>query len=191
MLINAAKTKLLCISTNKKHKCSPISSISGQLIESVEHARLLGISICSNLSWTRHVDDVVKKCYRRIFALVQLRRAGCSKYLLWRVYFAMIRSCLVYGYQSMTNMPACVFQKLVKVERRASIVIQSAPPVAFPNFCTQICKKLIEDLKEDIDHPLRCLFNVSSHSHQTRKKQDLKIPFARTSRLKNSFICNL
>ena len=188
MLINATKTKLLCISTDKKHKCVPIVSKSGQIIERVDHSRLLGICISSKLSWARHVDEVVSKTSRRIFALIQLRRAGCSADILWRVYFSLIRSCLVYGYQSMTNMPSTLFRKLAKVERRAGLIIRSPPGTTLRDFCTQLCGTLIEDIKRDTDHPLRCLFECVSHAHCTRKKKTLNAPFARTARFKNSFI---
>ena len=92
MLVNAEKTKLLCLSTNKKHMCSPICSNSGQLIERVDQARLLGITICANFSWTNHVNEVATKSARRIFALIQLRGAGCAKEIMWRIYYALIRN---------------------------------------------------------------------------------------------------
>ena len=49
--------------------------VNGQELEVVKSAKLLGITVTSNLSWNEHVDDIVKKASKRLYFLVQLKMA--------------------------------------------------------------------------------------------------------------------
>ena len=49
--------------------------VDGKSLEAVEEAKLLGLTITSNLKWNKHVNDIISKSYKRIYLLVQLKRA--------------------------------------------------------------------------------------------------------------------
>ena len=46
-----------------------------QNLEVVDHAKLLGVTITSNLSWNTHVSEMVEKASKRLYFLRQLKRA--------------------------------------------------------------------------------------------------------------------
>jgi hypothetical protein len=49
--------------------------INGKPFQVVEEAKLLGVTIASNLKWNSHVNNIVAKSSKRIYLLVQLKRA--------------------------------------------------------------------------------------------------------------------
>ena len=54
-------------------------AIGEQVLESVEHAKILGVTIANNLTWSKHVDNIVSKARKRVYMLYQLKRAGISQ----------------------------------------------------------------------------------------------------------------
>ncbi len=49
--------------------------INGKPFQVVEEAKLLRITIASNLKWNSHVNNIVAKSSKRIYLLVELKRA--------------------------------------------------------------------------------------------------------------------
>ena len=45
----------------------------------VYHAKLLGVTISHDLTWNKHVENIVKKAGNRLYKLYQLKRAGISQ----------------------------------------------------------------------------------------------------------------
>ena len=43
----------------------PSIVIDGNLVETVEYAKLLGVSLSNDLTWNRHVECIVKKRLRK------------------------------------------------------------------------------------------------------------------------------
>ncbi len=73
--LNASKWKELVISFTKPEKEFPrLKIISGQ-IETVNHARLLGLTISKDLKCNQHITNIVKKANKRIYFIIQLKRA--------------------------------------------------------------------------------------------------------------------
>ena len=66
-------------------------------IHRVTSFKLLGVYIESTMSWTIHVDNMVKKATRRLYFLKQLKRAGLTSKQLFHYYTAVIRPVLLYG----------------------------------------------------------------------------------------------
>jgi len=57
---------------------------------------LLGMYIDSNVSWTIHVDSMVKKATHRLYILKQLKGAGLTSTQLYHYYSTVIRPVLEY-----------------------------------------------------------------------------------------------
>ena len=53
----------------------PPIEINGKPLEVVDEAKLLGLTITSNLKWNSHVNNIVLKSSNRIYLQVQLKRA--------------------------------------------------------------------------------------------------------------------
>lgn len=49
--------------------------VGGKELEVVDSAKLLGVTIRSSPSWNAHINEVIKKVSKRLYLLVQLKRA--------------------------------------------------------------------------------------------------------------------
>ena len=53
---------VICFTPDENVRNSiPSIVIDGNIVETVEYARLLGVTLSNYLSWNRHVDYIVKK----------------------------------------------------------------------------------------------------------------------------------
>ena len=74
----------------------PMLNLGGESVEVVQKYKLLGVYISSDLSWNFHIDYIVKKANKRLYALRALRKAGVTKVDLVSIYCSLIRSVLEY-----------------------------------------------------------------------------------------------
>ena len=75
MQLNADKCKVMVIDYKRqKHHFTPLL-VDGKVLETVESARILGVTISCNLKWNNHVNDVIKRANKRLYFLVLLKRA--------------------------------------------------------------------------------------------------------------------
>ena len=93
MRLNSEKCKEMIIDFSKKYSLtSGIQSVTigEQVLERVEHAKMLGVTISNNLTWSKHVDNIVSKAGKRVCMLYQLKRAGISQNDLVKMYVSII-----------------------------------------------------------------------------------------------------
>ena len=94
--LNSEKCKELRISFVKnKPQFAPIV-VDGKELERVTSAKLLGLTISSNLTWNEHISDVIKKASKRLYFLVQLKRSRVPRHDMSTFYTACICSVLTY-----------------------------------------------------------------------------------------------
>ena len=70
--------------------------IDGIDVKQIDHAKLLGVTISHDLSWNKHVENIVKKAEKRLYMLYQLKRAGISQSDVVTVYLSVVRRVLEY-----------------------------------------------------------------------------------------------
>ncbi len=77
MRVNESKTKEMLIYFGRKHNPVSISRtyINSKEIERVESFKLLGVVLSSDLSWSEHVDYMLKKVAKRMYCVHYLVRA--------------------------------------------------------------------------------------------------------------------
>ena len=100
MRLNSEKCKEMIISFSRNYSLtSGIRSVTigEQVLERVEHAKMLGVTISNNLTWSKHVDNIVSKAGKRVYMLYQLKRAGISQLDLVKIYVSVIRPVLEYA----------------------------------------------------------------------------------------------
>jgi len=122
MKLNAEKTKEMVISFS--HGSIDPTHMGDSVIQRETCVKLLGLSISSDLTWSVHIDSIVKKASQRLFFLIQLRRAGAPTNDLLVVYFAAIRSILEYSCQVFHNRltkDQCYYVE--RIQRRAFRII--------------------------------------------------------------------
>ena len=71
--------------------------VDGNELERVTSAKLLGLTVSSNLTWNEHVSDVIKKASKSLYLLKQLKRSRVSQQDMSTFHTACIRSVLTYA----------------------------------------------------------------------------------------------
>ena len=69
MRLNSDKCKEMIIDLSRNYSLtSGIHSVTigEQVLEWVEHAKMLGVTISNNLTWSKHVDNIVSKAGTRV-----------------------------------------------------------------------------------------------------------------------------
>ena len=100
MRLNSEKCKEMIIDFSRNYSLtSGIQNVTigEQVLERVEHAKMLGVTISNNLTWSKHVDNIVSKAGKRVYMLYQLKRAGVSQNDLVKMYVSIIRPVLEYA----------------------------------------------------------------------------------------------
>ena len=122
--------------------------------------------ISDDLKWNAHVEYVIAKAAKRLFALTLLKRAGVMPKDILKVYLRNVRSVLEYAAQVWQDIPAYLSDAIESVQRRALRII-------FPNSSYQqaldlnnlstlanrrilLCKRLMADMRDE-SHPISFL----------------------------------
>ena len=70
------KCKELRISFGKNQPEFQTILVNGQELEVVQTAKLLGVTVTSNLSWNEHITNIVRKASKRLYFVEQLKGAN-------------------------------------------------------------------------------------------------------------------
>ena len=97
------KCKELRISFTKQTPNFDPLVINNNEVDVVKSAKLLGVTISNDLTWNIHIDNIIKKVNKRIYFLIQLKRAKVSPKDLSLFYITCIRSVMDYGVVSFYN----------------------------------------------------------------------------------------
>ena len=173
--LNNDKCKELRISFAKKSpEFNPIL-INGEELEIVRSAKLLGITISHNLSWNNHIIEIVKKAAKRLYFLVQLKRAKVPFSNLLLFYTTCVRSILTYAVRVFHDaLPKYLKIELERIQKRALAII--CPSIAYndalvflgvPKITTYneaICDKMFNATVKDSDNGLNKLLPPKNNS---------------------------
>ena len=89
--LNSDETKELVINFNRPNEesMSPLY-IADQPIKSAKSEKLLGVTLNSELSWNNHIENLVKSASRKLYFLVQLKRASVVQADIVQYYLSCI-----------------------------------------------------------------------------------------------------
>ena len=94
MKVNAAKTKLLCVSDSKTYEAAAyIDDGRGNIIESVKSLKILGMHFSSRPDVLAQVDSICTKFRSRIWLLRHLHHNGFTEDELLKIYKSIILPC--------------------------------------------------------------------------------------------------
>ena len=202
MRINARKTKemIICFCRNDNHVASiPRIVVDDNDIERVTQARVLGVTLSSDLSWNAHVDTIVSKARKRVFTIYQLKRAGIRQCDLLRVYVSVIRPVLEYACPVWhTSLPMYLSDHIETIQKRCLRTIFpgysydearsiSNLPTLFERR-TKLCQSYFRKM-QNADHKLHKLLpKQCSIPYGLRTYNTLPVPLARTDRFRRSLI---
>jgi hypothetical protein len=194
------KCKELRISFSKDPVVLDQVILNGKEVEIVESAKLLGVTISNNLSWHAHIKEVVKKASKRLYYLVQLKRARLPAKDLVLFYTSCVRSVMDYAVPAFYHsLPQYLKNELIRLEKRAISIINPGmdysatgeilnikPIEEHHNF---LCKNLFDNVTKDPNHKLYDLLPQKHNwHHDLRNGHEFDIPHFNTNRTKNSFI---
>ena len=158
------------------------------------------MAINDTLTWNNHIEELVKKASKKLYFLIQLKRAHVPTSDLVTYFCACIRSsldcaCPVFHY----SLPKYLQVELESVQRRALLCI--FPRVHYSdalqlaglesirahqeNLTQDLFKSIVNDPRSKITSLLPPL--VSS-SYELRRQRRFAMPPVKTNRFRNSFI---
>ena len=122
--LNSEKCRELRISFVKNEPQFAPIVVDGKELERVTSAKLLGLTISSNLTWNEHISEVIKKASKRLYFLVLLKRSRVPRHDMSTFYTVCIRSVLTYAAPAFFYaLPKYLKDELVGVEKRAMSII--------------------------------------------------------------------
>ena len=98
MKINHKKTKIIPFNFSKSYDFTPqLHFPNSEALEVIYETKLLGVTITSNLSWSRHVEDICRRATKKLWVLVRFKSLGGTAEQLLTVYQTRIRSTLEFA----------------------------------------------------------------------------------------------
>lgn len=161
---------------------------------------ILGLTISSTLQWHDHVNNIVKKANKRVFCLVQLKRAKLPEPDIINFYCTCIRPTLEYAAQVFHHsLPKYLTDELERVQKRSLVIIFRGKPynnslqlsglTTLRNRRQEMCKELFQQITSDNNHKRHNLLPPNNKSRYTlRRPRIYELPLIHTNRFKNSFI---
>jgi len=199
MIFNIIKTKEQIITFVKEPIQLPAIKVDGNPAEIVTSAKLLGVTISSDLIWNVHVNNLVSKAGKRLYLLSQLKHSGLSQNDLLDFYKSVIRSCLEYVCQAWhTSLPEYLHENLEKIQRRAFKII--FPDRTYEDSLTEMKIPTLKDRREILcKNFFTKMTNANSklhkllppelpNHHSLRHCRKYPLPKWNTQRYKNSFV---
>ena len=124
MKLKIDKCKELCISfASISCEFTPVA-IGGERIKVVSETKLLGLTISSNLTWIADITEVIKRAAKRLYFLIQLKRACVSQNNLCLFYVTYVRSVIDYPAPVFHySLLAYLMQELEHIQKRAMRII--------------------------------------------------------------------
>lgn len=182
LLLNISKTKELIVdfTTKQARNYKPLI-ISGTPVERVDSFRYLGVHITQDLSWSCHINTLVKKARQRLFFLRRLRDFHLPLKVLKNFYSCTIESvltaniCTWFGNSTKQDR-----RDLQRVVRSAERIIQSELPDLLSIY-TKRCKSKARKIMMDLSHPNNGLFSLLRSGKRFRSLK------AKTERMRRSF----
>ena len=99
MKINSDKSKEMLISFMQDpdvRSTVPRLIIDGNEIDNVQYVKLLGVTISSDRTWNKHVENIVANAGKRVYMLYQLKIAGIGQHDIVTIYVSAIKPVLEY-----------------------------------------------------------------------------------------------
>ncbi|KAI5608749.1 gastrula zinc finger protein XlCGF28.1-like, partial [Silurus asotus] len=161
LLLNVSKTKELIVdfSTKQERSYQPLN-ICGTPVERVDSFRYLGVHITQDLSWSCHINPLVKKARQRLYHLRLLRDFKLPSQVLKTFYTCTIESVLTgsitswFGNSTMQDRRA-----LQRVVRSAERTIHTELP-DLQDIYSMRCRTRARKIVKDLSHPNNGLFSL-------------------------------
>ena len=203
MVINQQKTKAILFNQARNYDFLPKILVDGKELDVVEHIRVLGVTLRSDLSWSENTDKMCKAAFSRLWMLRRLKKLGASEKILLDVYQKQIRCVAEFAVAAWaSNITKNEILQIERIQKAALAIIYSQNYRNYEkalsisglqslsdrrkNICLKFAKNALKNPK------YQHWFIPEEKALNTRsKKSQLKPVSARTSRFENSPIAYL
>ena len=169
-------------------------------------AKVLGLTLSENLTWNCHVEKIIiTKGNKRMFFIIQLKRAGIPVDVIVTFYCTCVRPVLEYCSPVFHHgLPKYLSDDIEGVQKRALKII--SPSMSYTDNLTRFnlqslkarrevhCRRLFSTVLSDQTHKLRALLPSVNNSHYNlRTKRRFQRFVSKTNRFNNTFLpamCN-
>ena len=198
--LNGTKCKELRIYFGKDVLDFANIRIDGIDLEIVTHVKILGLTISGDLKWNQHVQNVVKKANKRIYFIVQLKRAKLPPSEILLFYCSCVRPILEYGSQVFHyGLPMYLSDVIERVQQRVLSIIYPGcahtDSLRYSNLQIlyarreEACSKLFKSIESNPNHKhIKLIPPRMVQHHCLRKQREFMIPRVNTNRCSNTFI---
>ena len=202
MWLNSDKCKEMVIDCNINHQRTsgaPTIIIGERALERVDHAKLLGVTISNDLTWGKHVENIISKAGKRLYMLYQLKRAGISQNGMVKIYISVVRPVLEYACPVWsTSLPKYLSDAIEMIQKRALRAIY--PGLHYDDMLTLLGLKSLKDRRDALcktyfkrllgnNHRLNQLIPAQRVvPYELRDTNVYPITLTRTGRYKHSLI---
>ena len=122
---NPDKTFFLHMSLKKKKPIINNLFFCNKIISESHNLTTLGLTICNNLNWDLHIENIILKASKRLLILKRYKRL-LPRIALETIYTAMIRPILEYGHIIYDNCSASAAQAIEKIQHQSALVCTGA-----------------------------------------------------------------
>ena len=199
MSLNDDKTCLFIVNFTENHQFQPLLQIPdcSEPLDVVLETKLLGYWLTKDMKTNRHVEYMLEICYKRLWAIIKLKKAGISNEDILHFFFMKIRSvlesnCPVF-HSMLTEENSDDIERLQKIVLR---VILTDKYSSYEQACSllnvqtlkkrrkELCLKFsLKILKND---KFKDFFQLNQNINNVRSQEKFTVPFAHTSRYQNS-----
>ena len=201
MKLNEKKTKCMLINFSKKNKFTSDLKLKGETLEIVNEARLLGVTLTSDLKWAVNTNKIVRNANIAMKSLHIAKKFTSKTSELKQIYTSKVRSHLEYGVNVWNS--GLTKHQIFNIERVQKSSMKVIFGKHFTNY-TEALKNLNLDTLEtrrrklNLNFAKKCLkiqnmcklFPIKNPIHSMKKRNDMKykVNCAKTYRYKISSV---
>lgn len=141
MRFNASKCYVLHISSNRKIDHQHQYILHGQVLQSVDHSKYLGVTVSNNLSWDKHIQNVAAKGNRTL-GFVRRNLKDCTPQLKAASYCTFVRPGLEYAATVWDPHLQTHIDSLEQIQKRAARFVKNDYKSRTPGCMTEMLRSL-------------------------------------------------
>ena len=166
----------------------------------VRQAKILGVTVRDDLRWSTHIFNIIKKANKRVFFIVQLKRARIPAKEIVNFYCCCVRPVLEYACEVFHfALPKYQSDNIERIQRRITSIIFPGLPYSerlekanltlLSDRRRHACLKLFNQITKDPAHKLSSLFPARpSITHDLRNIRDFQAHVIKTDRFLKTFV---
>ena len=203
MSINEDKSNYMIFSRSKTEFKTRLN-INSHKLDQVKEAKLLGVYVSEDLSWSRNCQEICRKAYSRIGMLSRLKYAGMKTEDLVNIYILHIRSvtefCSTAFHSSLTAEQDRKIESIQKVSLKVILgqsytsyeeALEKTSLITLNQRRQERCLKYALKATRHPENQIMFPANIVESTQNTREREQFHVNFAHTEAYRKSAIPTL